>query len=154
MLGRMGAQHLLCLQMAEYDKFGMFQDENSLDMRDLQLARSMLFKTPYSHPLKPPMAPSAPFGLRGVPYGAFRDAAFADLIGVENGFICSLLKYRYRQTPAVQDMQLKHITFLIWHSQNCWDYTLGSPWPKTPLEQYNMIGRIICDLGHAVTLGY
>ena len=154
MLGKIGAQHLLCLQIAEYDEFGRFQDESSLDMRDLQLARSKLFETSYSHPLKPPMAPSAPFTRGGVPYRAFRDAAFADLIGVENGFICSLLKYRNKQAPAIQDMQLEHITSLIWHSQTCWDWTLMAPWPKTPLEQYNMIGRIILDLGHAVTLGY
>ena len=113
--------------MAEYDKLVMPQDEYFLDMRDLQLARNdSFFGAPYRHPLKPPIAPSAPFELRRVPYGAFRDAAFADLIGVENGFICSLLKYRYRQTPAVQGMQLKDITLLIWHCQNNWDWYVFS----------------------------
>ena len=127
MLGRTGAQHLMRLQMAEYDELVMPQDEYFLDMRDLQLARSKsFFGAAYSHPLKLPIATSAPFDLRKVPYGAFRDAAFADLIGVENGFICSLLKYRYKQTPAVQDMQLKDITFIIWHCQNNWDWYVFS----------------------------
>lgn len=157
MLGKIGAQRLLRLQILEYDELKMLPDENVLDMRDLQLARSKSFGAPYSHPLKPPIAssaPSAPFKIRRAPYGAFRDAAFADLIGVDNGFICSLLKYRYRKTPAVQDMQLKDITFLIWHCQNNWDWTLAAPWPKTPPEEVEMIGTIIRDLGHAVTLGY
>ena len=103
----MGAQRLLRLQILEYDELKMLPDENVPDVRDLQLARSKSFGAPYSHPLKPPIAPSAPFKIRRAPYGAFRDAAFADLIGVDNGFICSLLKYRYRKTPAVQNMQLK-----------------------------------------------
>ena len=132
----------------------MLEDENFLDLRDLQLSRSKLFQAPYSHPLKPPIAPSAPFELRRIPYGAFRDAAFADLIGVDNGFICGLLKYRYKKTPAVQGMQLKDITVLIWHYQTNTHLKVAAPWPKTSPEQIDTIGRVIQDLGHAVTLRY
>lgn len=150
---KMRAQ-LLCAQISEYHEFGMPEDENLLDIRDLHLAGSKPFEAPYNHPLKLPITPSAPFVLRKVPYGAFRDVAFADLIGVDNGFICSLLKYRYKTTPAVQNLQLKDITLLIWHSQTNRDWKAAAPWPKTPAEQIEMIGRIIRDLGHAVTLGY
>ena len=123
-------------------------------MRDLQIARRKLFEAPYSHPLKPPIAPPAPFKLCKIPYGVFRDAAFADMVGVENGFICSLLKYRYKKTPAVQDIQLKDITVMIGYYQTNRHLKVAAAWPKTRPEQIDMIGKIIQDLGHAVTLGF
>ena len=150
----MRAQLLLCAQISEYHSFGMPKDENILDLRDLQLAGSKSFDAPYSHPLKPSITLSAPFELRRLPYGAFRDATFADLIGMDDGFICSLLKYRYRTTPAVQNMQFEDIDRLIWHSQTHRDWNAAAPWPKTPAEQIDMIGGMMRDLGHAVTLGY
>lgn len=137
----MWAERLLCSQILEYHIFGILGDEYFLDMRDLQLARSKLFEAPYSHPLKPPIAPPAPFELRRIPYGAFRDAVFADMMGVENGFICSLLKFRYKKTPAIQDIQLKDITVMIWHYQTNRHLKVAAAWPKTPPEQIDMIGR-------------
>lgn len=148
------AQRLLWSQIVEYQIFGMPKDENVMDLRDLQLTRGKLFKAPYSHRLKPPIAPSAPFELHKVPYGAIRDAAFADLTGVDNGFICSLLKYRYKKAPAIQGIKLKDITRLIWHCQTNANWKAAAPWPKTPQEQIEMIGRMVKDLSHAVTLGY
>lgn len=152
MLGSMQAQRILC--SAEYHDFEMPSDEEILDTMDLELAESESFGADYKHPLKPPIAPSATFELRRVPYGAIRDAAFADLVGVDDGFMCSLLKYRYKKAPAIQDMQFKDISRLIWHCQTSKDWRAAAPWPKTPSEQIDMIGRIILDLGHAVTLGY
>ncbi|KAF6238553.1 hypothetical protein HO173_003058 [Letharia columbiana] len=126
----------------------MPKDESCLHVRDPQLARSTASGAPHSYPFKPSLAPSAPFELSRVPYGTFRDAAFVDLFHVDTGFICSLLKYRHKTVPAVQDMQLEDMIILIWHCQTNKNWKAAAQLPKAPPE------RIIQDLGNAVTLVY
>ncbi|CAF9920998.1 MAG: hypothetical protein ALECFALPRED_001687 [Alectoria fallacina] len=125
-----------------------------LDKMDLQLETKDSDQIPYMHPLKPPIEPSAPFDMGKVPYGAFRDAAFANVVEVENGFIVSLLKYRYKEWPAIQGMQLTDTLRLIRFSQMTRDWEAVAPWPKTLPQYIEMIDRIIEDLREAVARGY
>lgn len=131
-----------------------------LDMQAQQLDPKKATKdldpvlAPYMHPLKPPIEPSAPFDLGRVPHGALRDAAFANVVEVENGFIVSLLKYRYKKWPAIQGMQLTDTLRLIWFSQITREWEAVAPWPRTISEHIELIDRIIEDLREAVARGY